>query len=93
MKNGDPRDYLDLLRHIESLAEEINNRMALRSRSIVRRYPVTFALLALVGIVAVSEGIKGFLEQIPYLQNSPLTLLFSGLVILAIVGSLYKKLK
>ncbi len=57
-----------------------------------KRYPLTFGLLALFGAMMVSEGLKGLLEKIGFLNDQPLYLLFSGLLILLILGSVYKKL-
>ncbi len=71
---------LDILKHVENLSEQINLKMASNTKSIFRRYPLTFALLVLFGVVAVTEGIKG------------VYLLFTGLLILIITGSVYKKL-
>lgn len=92
MKENDPYNQLDLLRHVEVLTDKVNQLMSSKNESFVRKYPLTFALLALFGVVAVSEGIKGILEKIGLFQNQPLFLLVVGLVILTILGSLFKKL-
>jgi hypothetical protein len=89
---NDNQNQLDLLRHIETLAKDMNEKMNKRSGSLVGRYPLTFTLLALFGVVAVSEGIKGILENIVIFKEEPLLLLVTGLFILTILGSLYKKL-
>jgi hypothetical protein len=92
MKEPEIHDRLDVLLHIERLTEELNKQMSSRSRFVLRRYPLTFGLLALFGVVAVSEGAKGILEEAGLLQ-SPAQLLFIGLFILLILGSVYKKLE
>ncbi len=58
----------------------------------MRRYPLSFALFALFGVVAVSEGVKGILETLGIFDGHPVYMLIVGLVILVITGSLYKKL-
>ena len=82
---------LNILEHVEHLSREINKMMALRTRSVFRRYPITFALLVLIGVLAVSEGIKGILKSFGFLDN-PWYLLIIGLIILIFTGRLYKKL-
>lgn len=85
------RDQLDLLLRIERLTEELNRRMGAPSAAAFKRYPLTFGLLALFGVMMVSEGLKGFLERIGFLHDKPLYLLAIGLVILTILGSVYRK--
>jgi hypothetical protein len=87
-----PRDQVDLLLHIERLAEDLNKRMSEHSRFALRRYPITFAILALFGVVAVSEGLKGFLERVTLLHENPSYMLILGLLILTILGLVYKRL-
>ncbi len=82
---------IDALHHIEKLAEGINHEMSKRNHFVLRRYPLTFALLALFGVVAVSEGAKGLLDEAGF-KDHPLSLLLIGLVILSILGLVYKKL-
>ena len=83
---------LDILHHVEHLSEQINRVMASTTRSVFRRYPLTFTLLVLFGVVAVSEGARGVLESFEMFDNHPWYLLMVGLVILIITGTLYKKL-
>lgn len=82
---------LDILHKIETMTSDIDAMMHKRSRSAFRRYPLTFALLALFGVVAVGEGAKG-LWEIAGFSNHPVYLFIIGIVILIITGSLYKKL-
>ena len=92
MESNNTRDQLDLLRRIETLAEQMNAQMSTRSQSMIRRYPLSFALLALFGIVAVSEGAKGILEDITLFKDHPAIMLIVGVAVLTTLGSLYKKL-
>lgn len=92
MEDRDLRNQLDVLKRIENLAEGINTKMSMRSGSILKRYPITFAILALFGIDAVSVGVKGILEEISIFKDNPFLMLIFGLVILTVLGLLYKKL-
>jgi len=92
MNEPDPRDQLDLLRHVERLTGEVNKVVEQTGRPVFRRYPLTFAILILFGVIAVSEGAKGILKSMGILDGNPLYLLLIGLVILIFTGTLYKKL-
>ena len=83
---------LDILRHIEVLSDKVNSIMALGTKSVFKRYPLTFTILILVGVVAVSEGVKNLLLNMTFFDNHPWRLLLVGLVILIATGTLYKKL-
>lgn len=91
MQEENKKIELDILRHVEALTEKLNSAMASQSKSVFRRYPLTFTLLALCGAVAVGEGVKGLLEEIGF-AGHPWYLLLAGLVILTFTGTLYKKL-
>jgi hypothetical protein len=92
MEDRDLRNQLDVLKRIENLAEGINSQISKRGGSILKRYPITFAILALFGIDAVSVGVKGILEEINLFKDNPLLMLVFGLIILTVLGLLYKKL-
>lgn len=83
---------LDLLKKFEYLSNQLNEIASFYTKSAVRRYPLTFMLLVLFGVVAVSEGAKGVLESLGIFAGHPVYLLLTGLVILIFTGNLYKKL-
>ena len=83
---------VDILKHVESLSAKVNQIMADRTKSVFQRYPITFTLVVLVGVVAVSEGIKGVLESFGGFYDHPWYLLLAGLAILIATGTIYKKL-
>ena len=83
---------LNILTHIEYLSEQINTKISSRTSSILDRYPLTFGFLILFGVVAVSEGAKGILDQIGFFADNPWYLFITGVVLLVITGSLYKKI-
>lgn len=86
------KDHLDLLKRAEDLADDLNRFFHKRSKSVFNRYPVAFALFVVVGVTLMSQGIKGLLFEIPFLNNSPLLMFLVGILILIITGTLYKKL-
>ena len=84
---------VDVLEHIENLSNQVNEIMASRTKSVFTRYPVTFGLLIVFGAIAVHEGLKGLMKDFGLLDISPWHLLVTGLVLLTITGTLYKKLE
>ncbi|OGI76523.1 hypothetical protein A3C67_01755 [Candidatus Nomurabacteria bacterium RIFCSPHIGHO2_02_FULL_42_19] len=84
---------IDILKHLEDLSNEVNKIMASRARAVFRRYPVTFGLLILLGVIAVHEGVKGLIKSFGLLDINPWYLVIFGLTLLAITGKLYKKLE
>lgn len=92
MDNKEKEINLNILGHIEDLSRKVNEMMAYRTKSVFRRYPITFALLVLLGVLAVSEGLKGILKELGLLEYNPLYILIAGLIVLTFTGRLYKKL-
>lgn len=84
---------LDVLRQIENLSNRINSIMASMARPFFKRYPLTFMIFIFVGVVALSEGMKEILSGIDFFDGHPWRLLLTGVIILIITGTLYKKLK
>ncbi len=85
-------NYFDILRQLERLTEEINNLANKKGKLFFHRYPITFALLALFGLVILSEAIKQILKSIGIFNLNPLVTLLIGLTILILTGTVYKKL-
>ncbi len=60
--------------------------------SVLKRYPVLFSLLVTFGVAMTFLGFEKLITQIAFLDNHPLVLLIGGITILALTGTLYKKL-
>ena len=86
-------EKIDILKKIEELTARVNQIFGEKSRNVFSRYPLTFALLILFGVTMVTQGIKDLLLEVPLFQNKPFIMLLAGLIVLAITGTLYKKLK
>jgi len=84
---------LNVLKHIEDLSNQVNKAMASRTKAVWSRYPITFGLLIFFGAMAFHEGLKGLMRDFGLLDINPFYLLVTGLVILTITGTLYKKLE
>ncbi|HTE48904.1 MAG TPA: hypothetical protein VK675_03300 [Candidatus Paceibacterota bacterium] len=92
-KQDEKEINLDVLEHVENLSNQVNKMMASRTKNVFRRYPVAFGLLIICGAIAVHEGLKGLMEDFGLLEISPWYLVITGLAILTITGTLYKKLE
>lgn len=84
---------VDVLKHVESLSSKVNQMMALRTKAVWSRYPITFGLLILIGSTSLLEGLKGLMKDFGLLDLSPWYLFLAGLLILTVTGTLYKKLE
>jgi fumarate reductase subunit C len=91
MSDNNQLSQLDILHKIETLTSHIDQTMQKRGQSVLRRYPLTFALLVLFGVAAVSEGVKGILELMGF-AGHPVWMFLTGIAILVVTGTLYKKL-
>jgi hypothetical protein len=86
------KEQLDPLKKVEELTSKVNESFSKNGKSVFERYPLAFALLVIVGATLMSQGIKGLLFQISFLNNHPLIMFLLGIFILIITGTLYKKL-
>jgi uncharacterized membrane protein (DUF485 family) len=82
----------DPLQQIEQVTKETNRYMAVRAKNAFAKYPITFSLLVLFGVMAVMHGFEGLVIQVPFFVNHPGVLFLIGLIILILTGTLYKRL-
>lgn len=57
-----------------------------------KRYPTLFSLLATLGVIMTFLGIEQLLLTYQLLEEHPVLILAFGIAILALTGTLYKKL-
>ncbi len=57
-----------------------------------KRYPTLFSLLATLGVIMTFLGIEQILLTADILEQHPMLILALGVAILALTGTLYKKL-
>lgn len=60
--------------------------------SILKRFPILFSLLVTFGAATTFLGFEKLVSQIAFLDQNPLLMLILGISILALTGTLYKKL-
>lgn len=86
------KEEIDLLKKVEELTARLNKMFGEKGTNVFIRYPLTFALLIFFGVLMVTEGLKEIIKEITFFQDKPFVMLIIGLFILAITGTLYKKL-
>lgn len=81
----DPKKVVDLHKPVvDKLAEHRDSAFS--------RFPLLFALLGTFGLVATLYGFERLIDKVDWLADNPVVLLGTGLIVLIITGSLYKKL-
>ncbi len=60
--------------------------------SALKKYPILFSLLVTFGVATTFLGFEKLVSAVGFLDRNPLLLLIVGISILAVTGTLYKKL-
>lgn len=87
------KEQLDLLKKVEDLTAKLNQTFEKRTKPVLSRYPLLFALLVIIGATMMSQGAKELIMEVSFLRTSPLLMFVIGMVLLIITGTLYKKLE
>jgi hypothetical protein len=91
-----PEQILALLAEIESAVKHVGTELdgyvhPVRD-SVLKRYPVLFALLVSLGVASTVLGLEQLLLELDLFTKHPGLLFLLGVGILIVTGSLYKKL-
>ena len=78
---------------VERTASSVDSYMAPVRKSVLERFPILFSLLVTFGVSATFLGFEKIIAQIGFLDRNPILVLILGVGILALTGTLYKKLK
>jgi len=92
MKNENYSIY-NPIKHMEESLRDINDNTGRKTRSSLKKYPITFALLITFALVSILHGFELFFDEIPFIHNHPWILILTGLIILIVTGSVYKALE
>jgi hypothetical protein len=60
--------------------------------SVLKRFPIVFSLLTTFGVATTFLGFEKIVSDISFLDEHPVVMLILGISILAVTGTLYKKL-
>ena len=68
------------------------NKLASHRDNAFGRFPLLFTLLGAGGLVATFYGFERLIDKIDLIADNPFILLASGVLVLILTGTLYKKL-
>lgn len=77
---------------LEKIEKNLADKLHLRKRNPLQRFPILFSLLTTAGVVMTFLGIELLVAGMPWLYEKPLLVLSIGVLLLVGTGSLFKKL-
>ena len=83
----------DLLEKVEDAAKTLDTHVKRGGAPVFKKYPLTFTLLSLTGFSLVLYGFENIFNKIDFFREHPFVVLFIGLLILLLTGTLYKWLQ
>lgn len=96
MLDKNSKDILSLVVELEEALKraggEVDKVVLPVRETVLKRYPILFALVVTIGVAATILGLEQILLTIPLFIEHPWILFLLGVGILAITGTLYKKL-
>jgi hypothetical protein len=78
---------------IEEAAHEMNQFMVKKQKAIFRRYRLLFSFLGTFGVLSILYGFDALMDEYPIMKAHPMIPLMTGIVLLILTGSLYKRLE
>lgn len=82
------KDYIPFTQQEERLIKALRDQ---RDKAELK-FPLLTGLLVTFGFVSVLYGFEKMIDNITFLSENPVILLFMGLTILGVTGAVYKKL-
>ncbi len=83
---------VDAAKTVVEAPKPIVDKLSVHRDNAFNRFPLLFTLLGAFGVVATFYGFEGLIDQISFLADNPFIILGTGLLVLILTGSLYKKL-
>ena len=86
--------FLDEAENVVSATGQKIEKMAAPIReNVLMRFPILFMLTVTFGVTATFTGVEQILLKYQVLSNNPWLILFLGIGMLVLTGTLYKKLQ
>ncbi|MEK7569666.1 MAG: hypothetical protein AAB500_02160 [Patescibacteria group bacterium] len=82
----------DPIEHIDKTLRDAQEMAGKYTQPVLRRYPLLFALLLAFGAAALFTGFHLWAETVPLFHERPAILIFIGVIVLFLTGTLYKTL-
>jgi uncharacterized membrane protein YhaH (DUF805 family) len=80
------------IRKLETMGGSLTGQAKRLRDSAFSRFPVLIVFLSTFGLVSTFYGFEKLIDQIPFFVENPLMVLVTGIITLAITGTLFKKL-
>ena len=77
---------------ISKATTEVDTYVSPLRTSVLARFPIVFSLLTTFGVATTFLGFEKIVSNIAFLDQHPFLMLILGISILALTGTLYKKL-
>ena len=81
------------MRKLEQMGGTVTHQARRFRDSTFSRFPILFVFLSTFGLVSTLYGFEKVIDQIGFFEENPIMVLVTGVITLAITGSLFKKLK
>ena len=81
------------IKKLESMGGSVSRRMLGIRDSAFTKYPLAFVLLTSFGLVATFYGFEKVIDNIPFFVENPYMILVTGIVVLILTGTLFKKIE
>jgi len=80
------------IRKLEAMGGSLSGQAKRLRDSTFTRFPILIVFLSTFGLVSTFYGFEKVIDQIPFFVENPLMVLATGILTLAITGTLFKKL-
>jgi hypothetical protein len=80
------------IRKLEEMGGSLTGQAKRLRDSTFSRFPLLFVFLSTFGLVSTFYGFEKIIDQIPFFVENPVMVLVTGIITLAITGTLFKKL-
>ena len=84
---------IDPLKDLEKIANDIHIIAKKNQTPVLKKYPLTFSFLSLVGFAMVMYGLEETFNMVSFFKSNPPMVLFIGLIILLATGTAFKRLQ
>jgi len=81
------------IKRLEEMGGSLTGQAKRFRDSAFSQFPTLFVFLSTFGLVSTFYGFEKVIDQISFFQQHPFMVLVTGILTLAITGSLFKKLK
>ncbi len=83
----------DPILEIERMVKEMHDSISHYTYPVLRRYPLIFAFLVTFSFAAILHAFDLITDEVPIIREHPYYLMLSGILVLMLTGTLYKRLE